>query len=100
LGPKLLPGSADSSKDWLPAAPARKGKSNPPIPDPDPEPKQDPKQKLFKESIRDAERSTLVFNLDMGKVPIMNKETISKKATLSHTSMAAKKRKKEYQHPE
>jgi hypothetical protein len=92
LGPKLLPGSADSSKDWLPAVPARKGKSG--VPTSDPEPEQDPKLKLFKESIRDAERSTLVFNLDMGKVPIMNKETISKKATLSLTSMAAKKEKK------
>ena len=44
----------------------------------------------FKEAVKDAERSTLIFNLDMGKVPIMNQETISKKATLALASMAAK----------
>ena len=44
----------------------------------------------FKEAVKDAEKSTLVFNLNMGNVPIMNKETISKKATLALTSMAAK----------
>ena len=44
----------------------------------------------FKEAVKEAEKSTLLFNLNMGKVPIMNKETISKKATLALTSMAAK----------
>ena len=44
----------------------------------------------FKEAVKDAERSTLIFNLDMGQVPIMNQETISKKATLALASMAAK----------
>ena len=45
----------------------------------------------FKEAVKEAERSTLIFNLDMGKVPLMNQENISKKATLALTSMAAKK---------
>jgi hypothetical protein len=44
----------------------------------------------FREAVRDAERSTLIFNLDMGKVPIMNVESMSRKATLALTSMAAK----------
>ena len=44
----------------------------------------------FREAVKDAEKSTLIFNLNMGKVPIMNHETISKKATLALTSMAAK----------
>jgi hypothetical protein len=44
----------------------------------------------FNEAIRDAERSTLCFNLNMGNKPIMNKATIAEKATLSLTSMAAK----------
>ena len=45
--------------------------------------------KRFKDAVKDAEKSTLIFNLDMGKVPIMNPESIAKKATLALTSMAA-----------
>jgi hypothetical protein len=92
IGPKLLPENTDRSKEWVPAVPSRAAPAR--RADPDPDPDTDPKLTKFKEVIRDAERSTLVFNLDMGKVPIMNKETISKKATLSLTSMAAKKEKK------
>jgi hypothetical protein len=43
----------------------------------------------FNEAIRDAERSTLCFNLDMGNVPLMNKATIREKAALALTKMAA-----------
>jgi hypothetical protein len=43
----------------------------------------------FNEAIRDAERSTLCFNLNMGNKPIMNKATIAEKATLALTTMAA-----------
>jgi hypothetical protein len=46
----------------------------------------------FKEAIFDAERSTLVFNLDMGRIPVMN--TMSKRATLALSTMAAKLDKK------
>ncbi len=47
------------------------------------------KMRKFGEAIRDAERSTLCFNLDMGNVPIMNKHTISEKASLALAKMAA-----------
>jgi hypothetical protein len=47
----------------------------------------------FADAIKNAEKSTLVFNLDMGTVPIMNKETIAQKATLALTKMAANKEK-------
>lgn len=50
----------------------------------------DLKAKKFREAVKDAERATLVFNLDMGRVPIMNKSTMSSKATLALTAMAAK----------
>jgi hypothetical protein len=86
LGPKLLPVPTDNNRDWIPAVPARRVSTSAAEPDQD----TDPKLTMFREAIRDAERSTLVFNLDMGKVPIMNKE----KATLSLTSMAAKKEKR------
>ena len=46
------------------------------------------KQKFIK-AVREAERLTLIFNLNMGSVPIMNKDTMAIKATLSLTSMAA-----------
>lgn len=45
--------------------------------------------KKFRDQVKDAERSTLVFNLDMGKTPLMNQQTISKKATSALLSMAA-----------
>jgi hypothetical protein len=48
-----------------------------------------PEMRAFKDVLRDAEKSTLIFNLDMGKTPILNTETISKRATLA-TTMAAK----------
>jgi hypothetical protein len=52
------------------------------------------KKRKFAEAIKDAERSTLCFNLDMGNVPLQNKVTIQEKASLALTSMAAKKENK------
>ena len=49
----------------------------------------DPVVQKFKEAVKEAEKSTLIFNLNMGKVPIMNKESMSTKATVSLTEMAA-----------
>ena len=54
------------------------------------ETQEEARRRKFKESVKEAERSTLIFNLDMGKVPLMNQETISKKATLALASMAVK----------
>jgi hypothetical protein len=53
------------------------------------ETEEEKKVRKFNEAIRDAERSTLVFNLNMGNVPLMNKTTISEKASLALTKMAA-----------
>ena len=49
----------------------------------------DPAVKKFRDAVKEAERSTLVFNLNMGKVPIMNQQSISAKATTALTEMAA-----------
>jgi hypothetical protein len=54
---------------------------------PDPE---DIELKKFRDAVKSAENSILIFNLDMGRVPIMNRDMIQKKATLALTSMAAK----------
>jgi hypothetical protein len=48
------------------------------------------KHRKFQEAIKEAERSTLCFNLDMGNTPIMNKNTISERASLALAKMAAK----------
>ena len=49
----------------------------------------DPIVKKFREAVKEAEKSTLIFNLNMGKVPIMNKNSMSTKATVALTEMAA-----------
>ena len=54
------------------------------------ESKEEEELRKFREAVKDAEKATLIFNLNMGNVPIMNQETISKKATLALTTMAAK----------
>jgi hypothetical protein len=91
LGPKLLPDPAGRGGQWVPAIQSGSKVLTSAVSSGSVE---ENKTEKFRESIRDAERSTLIFNLDMGKVPIMNKETINKKATLSLTAMAAKKEKK------
>ena len=53
------------------------------------ETEEEKKLRKFGEAIKDAERSTLCFNLDMGNVPIMNKKSMSEKASLALTRMAA-----------
>jgi hypothetical protein len=58
-----------------------------------PESEEEKKKRKFTEAIKDAERSTLCFNLDMGNVPLMNKSTISEKASTALTKMAAQKEK-------
>jgi hypothetical protein len=60
---------------------------------------EDPVKKRFKDAIRDAERSTLVLNLNMGRLPIMNREAMSKKATLALTAAAAAKEERTVSYP-
>jgi hypothetical protein len=52
-------------------------------------PVEDPKVKKFKEAIKDAEKSTLIFNLNLGKVPVINQETLSTRVSVALTEMAA-----------
>jgi hypothetical protein len=48
-----------------------------------------PEVKKFRDAVARAENSTLIFNLNMGRVPIMNQETMSNRATLALAAMAA-----------
>ncbi len=43
----------------------------------------------FREAVKNAEKSTLIFNLDLGRVPIMNQDTMSTRASLALSKMAA-----------
>ena len=52
-------------------------------------PEVDPTVAKFKEAVKNAEKCSLLLNLDLGRVPIMNHNTISSKATGALTSMAA-----------
>jgi len=49
----------------------------------------DNRKKKFMNEVREAERSLLIFNTDMGKVPIMNPETMRKRFTAAVVSKAA-----------
>jgi hypothetical protein len=52
------------------------------------------KLERFKEQVREAEKSTLIFNLNLGSVPIMNTNTMSTRATMALSELAAKAEKK------
>ena len=54
-----------------------------------PVPVADPKVKKFQDAVKMAEKSTLVFNLDMGNTKLLNEKSILAKATLALTAKAA-----------
>jgi hypothetical protein len=56
---------------------------------PPPEKNVRPEVARFQEAVRKAESSTLVLNLNMGRVPIMSKDAMSNRATLALSAMAA-----------
>ncbi len=49
------------------------------------------KETPFVKAVKEAERSLLIFNLDMGQAPIMNPNTISTKVTLCLLNLVAEK---------
>ena len=64
---------------------ARASVSQPPAPPPSDE---DNAKKKLKHSIREAEKKTLIFNLDLGQVPTINKDTLSRKVTMALSDKA------------
>jgi hypothetical protein len=46
-------------------------------------------ERKVKQAIREAEKKSLLFNIDMGNVPTMNKDTLSRKVTLALGSKAS-----------
>jgi hypothetical protein len=49
-----------------------------------------PKIRAFKKAVKEAEKSTLIFNLDMGKVQLLNQTTMCNKATMALAGLAGK----------
>ena len=87
----LLPAHPASGNPFRPATAGGAGKfttSKTPV-NSDFDNQVDPTVQKFKEAVKEAEKSTLIFNLNMGKVPIMNKNSMSTKATVALTEMAA-----------
>jgi len=56
---------------------------------PPPETEAEKKIKKFKKAVEEAERSTLILNLNLGKTKIINEDTISTNVSLALTNMAA-----------
>jgi len=65
---------------------AQSGPTKPVKPAPTPE---ENRKKKFVAAVREAEKSVLLFNLDLGQVPIMNTSTISMKVTQDLAAKAA-----------
>jgi hypothetical protein len=55
----------------------------------DSEPEQDPRKKKFVQAVKEAEKATLVFNMDMGTVAVMNPNTMNRKFALALKAKAA-----------
>ena len=87
---KLLPSARYSRSDWQPSQPSQ-STPNPQLVQADRVRVPDLPDEIlhFRECIKDAEKSTLLFNLDMGRVPIINQSTMGMKATEALTRMAA-----------
>jgi hypothetical protein len=76
-GTKLAPEPGTSSQSAS-YGPQKKGNSPAPAVAEDP---QETAAKKVKQVLRDAEKKTVLFNLNLGKNPVMNKESLSRKVT-------------------
>ena len=77
-------------------APARESRSTVPKPrvnnfskDASPSPPISPSLQRFRDLVNNVEKSTVVFNLNLGRTPLTNKSTMGIKATAALTAMAA-----------
>ena len=81
----MLPGNqrGGQNRSWEPMRATQNPDSD------DRSPALTPADQRFRDLVSEAEKSSLIFNLDMGRVPLINKETMSVKATSALTAMAA-----------
>jgi hypothetical protein len=64
-------------------------KASAPGPKPSGNSESDPSLKKFKDTVKEAEKSVLIFNLNLGRAPIMNQDTMSTRTTMALTQRAA-----------
>ena len=87
------PNNPDQPRDWAPARDSRsavpRSRAASGSNDHSPSPSVTPSLQRFRDLVNNAEKSTAVFNLDMGRVPLINKATMGIKATAALTAMAA-----------
>ena len=57
---------------------------------PDPPSPEEAARRKVKQVLRDAEKKTVIFNLELGPVPTINKDTLSRKVTLALSDKAKK----------
>ena len=79
-----LPTSSATKVSFQPAAQVPKVIKTKPVPTPE-----DTAASKVKRVLREAERRTVIFELDLGAAPTINKESISKKVTMALHSKAA-----------
>ena len=78
--PPSLRVNSDNRPEKRAAGGEGSGGGNPEIP---------PEVRKFREAVKEAEKATLIFNLDLGSVPILNQDTMSKRSTMALSAMAA-----------
>lgn len=84
-GEKTAPFSfADAASMPPPKQAPKQPKRTPPVLSPE-----ETQENKVKKSLREAERSSVLFELDMGQAPILNKDTISRKVTQALHGVAA-----------
>jgi hypothetical protein len=76
--------TAQATLAHAPNKPANLPKATPPTPNPEAQ-----AAKKVKQAIREAEKKTLLFNLNLGNTPAMNKDTLARKVTLALSSAAS-----------
>ena len=82
-------GGGGSGEGVLLKVPARQARGRTPSPAASISPAEQLKNKV-KKTLREAERRTVIFDLDLGTAPTINKETISKKVTVALHDKARK----------
>ena len=78
----------DLTLSSVPDCQAVPGRPAAPVPRQDPLSQEEIPKKRIKQSLCDAEKWTMIFNLDLGPVPTINKETLARKVTIALSDKA------------
>ena len=82
---------ASAPNPTIPTPPVHRestGRPSGPPPKRDPPSQEELAKRRIKQSLREAEKRSVIFNLDLGPVPAMNKDTLARKVTLALSDKA------------